>query len=142
MVAVAERWAALTAPEETEEVYEALGAVKAAETALERLANDRANGIYDGAMGKHFPRLVAEAEETLTEARARYEALSGQAVDLTMFDDAVLLEEAWEAADLPLRRDLIRVAIDKITVTQAARRGAPFDGDTRCDIEWATPETE
>ncbi|MCX5498991.1 recombinase family protein [Streptomyces sp. NBC_00053] len=140
MVAVAERWAALTAPEETEAAHEALAIVKAAEAAVERLANDRAKGLYDGAMGKHFPRLVAEAEETLANARARHTALSGTGVDLTMFVDASLLEEAWDAADLPMRRDLIRVAIDKITVTQASRRGAPFDGDARCDIEWATPE--
>ncbi|MFI7017902.1 recombinase family protein [Streptomyces sp. NPDC050164] len=139
MIAVAERWAALTAPEETEEVHEALAAVKAAEAAVERLANDRAKGLYDGAMGKHFPRLVAEAEELLREAQERADALSGRQLDLTMFDDHNMLEEAWEAADLPMRRDLLRVAIDKITVTQAARRGAPFDGDARCDIEWAKP---
>ncbi|MFF5537870.1 recombinase family protein [Streptomyces cinerochromogenes] len=139
MIAVAERWAALTAPEETEAAQDALAAVKAAEAAVERLANDRAKGLYDGAMGKHFPRLVAEAEQRLREAQERADALSGHHVDLTMFDDEELLYQAWEAADLPMRRDLLRVAIDKITVTQAARRGAPFDGDARCTIEWATP---
>ncbi|MFI0138772.1 recombinase family protein [Streptomyces luteogriseus] len=142
MIAVAERWAALVAPEETEEAHEALAAVKAAEAAVERLANDRAKGLYDGAMGKHFPRLVAEAEELLKEAQERAETLTGGRIDLTMFDDADLLEQAWEAADLPMRRDLLRVAIDKITVTQAARRGAPFDGDARCDVEWAKPEED
>ncbi|MEU8678164.1 recombinase family protein [Streptomyces sp. NPDC048560] len=140
MVAVAERWSALTAPEETEAAHEALAVVKSAEAGVERLANDRAKGLYDGAMGRHFPRLVAEAEATLTEAKERYADLSSQSVDLTMFVDASFLEEAWEAADLPMQRDLVRVAIDKITVTQAARRGAQFDGDARCDIEWATPE--
>lgn len=140
MIAVGERWAALVAPEETEEMHEALAAVKAAEAAIERLANDRAKGVYDGAMGKHFPRLVREAEELLREAQERAETLTGGRTDLTMFDDVNLLEEAWEAADLPMRRDLLRVAIDKITVTRAARRGAPFDGDARCTIQWATPE--
>lgn len=142
MVAVAERWAALVAPEETEETQEALAAVKAAEAAIERLANDRAGGVYNGAMGKHFPRLVAEAEATLEEAQRHAQSLSGSFVDLTMFDDSNLLEEAWHAADMPLRRDLIRVAIDRITVTRAARRGAPFDGDERCVLEWATPSED
>lgn len=142
MIAVAERWAALVAPEETEETREALAAVKAAEAAVERLANDRAKGLYDGAMGKHFPRLVAEAEEALREAQAHVNAMNGRRIDLTMFDDYTLLEEAWEGADLPTRRDLLRVAIDKITVTRAERRGAPFDGDARCVIEWATPADE
>ncbi|MFJ8599964.1 recombinase family protein [Streptomyces shenzhenensis] len=142
MIAVAERWAALTAPEETEQAREALAAVKAAEAAVERLANDRAKGLYDGAMGKHFPRLVAEAEETLRDARELAASYSGQSVDLTMFDDSDMLEQSWEAADLPMRRDLLRIAIDKITVTQAVRRGAVFDGDARCTIEWATPAEE
>lgn len=140
MIAVAERWAALTAPEETEAAHEALAAVKAAEAAVERLANDRAKGLYDGAMGKHFPRLVSEAEETLKEAQANADALTGRNVDLTMFDDTDLLQQAWGGADLPKRRDLLRVAIDKITVTRAERRGAPFDGAARCTIEWAKPE--
>ncbi|WP_165395518.1 recombinase family protein [Streptomyces albidoflavus] len=140
MVAVAERWAALTAPEETEEAHEALGAVKAAEAAIEQLANDRARGIYSGAMGRHFPRLVAEAEEALKEAREHAAQFGGGVVDLTMFDDSELLEEAWDAADLTMKRGLLRVAIDRIVVTQAVRRGAPFNGDERCTITWATPE--
>lgn len=142
MIAVAERWAALTAPKETEDAREAVAAVKAAEAAIEQLANDRAKGLYKGAMGKHFPRLVAEAEVTLRDAQQRATAFSGHRVDLTMFDDNTLLLEAWEVADTPIRRDLLRVAVDRITVTQAVRRGAPFDGDARCAIEWATPSDE
>ncbi|MFE3789017.1 recombinase family protein [Streptomyces goshikiensis] len=142
MIAVAERWAALTAPEATEDAREAIAAAKSAEAAIERLANDRAAGLYNGVMGKHFPRLVAEAEETLREAQNRVSALSGSSVDLTMFDDSTLLAEAWGAADVPMRRDLLRVAVERITVTQAVRRGAPFDGEARCVIEWAQPTEE
>ncbi|WP_185094891.1 recombinase family protein [Streptomyces sp. PanSC19] len=138
MVAVAERWVALTKPEETEEHKHALAAVKAAETALERLAEDRKAGIYDGAMGRFFPRLVAEAETDLANAQRRVSEFNG-VVDLTLFDDFDALNEAWQAADDDLRRDLIRLAIDKVTVTKGPRRGAPFDGDDRCVITWATP---
>ncbi|MGW2709563.1 recombinase family protein [Streptomyces sp. NPDC001356] len=138
MIAVAERWVALTKPEETEEHRQALAAVKAAEKALERLAEDRAAGIYDGAMGRFYPRLVAEAEADLVAAESRAAEFSG-AVDLTIFDDMDMLTAKWEASDDAMRRDLIRLAIDKITVTRGSRRGAPFDGDARCVIEWATP---
>lgn len=137
MIAVAERWAALTVPEASEEAREAIAAVKAAEAAIEQLANDRAAGLYNGTMGKHFPRLVSEAEETLRSAQENAASHAGLNVDLTMFDNHEMLDAAWEAADTPLRRDLLRVAIDEITVTQASRRGAPFDGDARCDIRWA-----
>lgn len=137
MIAVAERWAALTVPEASEEAREAVAAVKAAEAAIEQLANDRAAGLYNGTMGKHFPRLVSEAEETLRSAQENAASHAGLSVDLTMFDNHDMLDAAWEAADTSLRRDLLRVAIDEITVTQAPRRGAPFDGNARCDIHWA-----
>ncbi|MFE4305979.1 recombinase family protein [Streptomyces sp. NPDC056891] len=139
MVAVAERWVALTKPEETEEHKHALAAVKAAEKALERLAEDRRAGIYDGAMGRFFPRLVAEGEADLANAQHRASEFNGT-VDLTLFDDFDALNDAWQAADGDLRRDLIRLAIDRVTVTRGARRGAPFDGETRCVISWASPE--
>ncbi|MEW2083288.1 recombinase family protein [Streptomyces sp. NPDC005283] len=137
MVTVAERWLALTRPKETEEAQAATAALKAAETALERLANDRAAGVYDGAMGKHFPRLVAEAEATLAEAQGRVRQLSGARVDLTMFDDFEVLDRYWDKADGALRRDLIRLAIDQVTITQGARRGAPFIGEERVTVKWA-----
>jgi hypothetical protein len=93
-------------------------------------------------MGKHFPRLVAEAEATLQKAQSHAQSFSSSRIDLTMFNDSNLLEEAWDAADMPMRRDLLRVAIDKITVTRAARGGAAFDGIDRCTFEWATPSEE
>jgi DNA invertase Pin-like site-specific DNA recombinase len=139
MLAVAERWMALSRPQETEELEEARAALKAAEAAIEQLANDRAAGLYGGAMGKHFPRLVAEAEATLAEAQERVTHFNKTRVDLTMFNDREALDAYWGAADSALRRDLIRLAIDTVTVTRAERRGAPFDGDARCVIQWAEP---
>ncbi|MDT0469928.1 recombinase family protein [Streptomyces gibsoniae] len=137
MIAVAERWVALTKPEETEEHRQALAAVKAAEKALERLAEDRKAGIYDGAMGRFYPRLVSEAEADLVAAENRAAEFGG-AVDLTIFDDTDMLYAAWEVADDAMRRDLIRLAIDQVTVTRGFR-GKPFVGEERCVITWATP---
>lgn len=138
MIAVAERWVSLTKPEETEEHQQALAAVKAAEKALERLAEDRRAGIYDGAMGRFYPRLVAEAEADFVAAEERAAEFGGGAVDLTIFDDPDMLNAAWEGADDAMRRDLIRLAIDEITVTRGVP-GKPFVGDVRCTIKWATP---
>lgn len=136
LAAVARRWQALTEPEMTEESQEAVAAVKAAEAALEQLANDRKAGHYDGAMGKHFGRLVKEAEEDLRNAKAHADQFTAQTLDITVFTEEDLLTDQWTEADLPMRRDLLRVAIGKVTVTQAQRRGAPFVGDDRCSIEW------
>ncbi|WEV27926.1 recombinase family protein [Streptomyces sp. 71268] len=138
MLAVAERWQALTQPEQTEEARAAIAAVKAAEAAIEQLANDRAAGLYRGAMGKHFPRLVAEAETTLSDAQEHASTFSVKGLDVTMFDETSMLHARWEAADDALRRDLLRLAIDKVTVSRGTR-GARFDGDDRCVITWAHP---
>ncbi|MCX4587307.1 recombinase family protein [Streptomyces sp. NBC_01481] len=137
MMAVAERWLKLTRPTETAEAQAAVAALKAAEAALEQLANDRAAGLYAGAMGKHFPRLVVEAEASLAEAQERVSEFSGTRVDLTMFDDFEVLDRYWDKADGALRRDLIRLAIDQVTITQGTRRGAPFIGEERVTIKWA-----
>lgn len=137
MLAVAERWLALTRPTETAEAQAAVAALKAAEAALEQLANDRASGLYAGAMGKHFPRLVVEAEATLAEAQERVSEFSATRADLTMFNDFEVLDRYWDKADGALRRDLIRLAIDQVTITQGKRRGAPFIGEERVTIKWA-----
>ncbi|OLT26021.1 hypothetical protein BJF83_03760 [Nocardiopsis sp. CNR-923] len=50
-------------------------------------------------------------------------------------DDAV--REAWEAASLPLRRDLLRLAINKVTVRKARAQGVKFVGAERITIHWA-----
>ncbi|WP_181011343.1 recombinase family protein [Streptomyces sp. SM10] len=139
MVAVAERWVALTKPEETTEHQEALAAVKGAEKALEQLALDRRAGIYSGVMGRFFPRLVEEAEADLAAASERAAEYGGP-VDLSIFDEPEMLSDAWQAADDDLRRDLIRLAIDRVTITRG-RRGRPFVGEDRCVIKWAEPET-
>lgn len=136
MITVAERWQALRRPEETAEVGEARAAVKAAEAAIAQLADDRAAGLYAGAMGKHFPRLVAEAEATLAEAEARVAEMAPPAVDLTMFDDHDVFDAFWESADGALRRDVIRLAIDCVTVVKGPR-GTHFRGDERVSIQWA-----
>ncbi|MCX4825110.1 recombinase family protein [Streptomyces sp. NBC_01142] len=137
MVAVAERWVALTKPEETTEHREALAAVKAADRALEQLAMDRRAGVYDGAMGRFFPRLVQEAEADLAAASERVAEFGGP-VDLSIFDEPETLSGAWQAADDDLRRDLIRLAVDRVTITRGGR-GRPFIGDERCLIKWAEP---
>ncbi|MFI6864723.1 recombinase family protein [Streptomyces sp. NPDC050421] len=138
MVVVAERWVALTKPEETEEHRGALAAVKGAEKALEQLAMDRRAGVYSGAMGRFFPRLVEEAEADLAVASERAAEYGGP-VNLALFDEPETMSEAWQAADADLRRDLIRLAIDRVTITRGAR-GRPFVGDERCVIKWAQPE--
>ncbi|WP_102923930.1 recombinase family protein [Streptomyces noursei] len=141
MLAVSERWTARMKPEETEEEQAARAALRAAEAGLKRLLDDRQAGVYDGAAARYFGPLLREANEAVEAARAevgKYDG--GGAVQLPF--RSVSLEEltaAWDDASLPMKRDLLRLAIDRIMVRKAPRRGIRFNGHERLDIEWAQP---
>ncbi|MER5914890.1 hypothetical protein ABT124_31620, partial [Streptomyces sp. NPDC001982] len=83
---------------------------------------------------------ASEAEADLVAAENRAAEFGGS-VDLTLFDGMDMLSAAWEAADDSMRRDLIRLAIDEISVTRGFR-GKPFGGDERCVITWAKPSDD
>ncbi|WP_432069640.1 recombinase family protein [Streptomyces sp. AA1529] len=138
IMVVAQRWQALTRPKETADTQEAIAAVRAAEAAIERLADDRAAGLYEGAMGKHFPRLVREAEEKLASAQKRLaEFSSGTTLDYRLLTDPLWALRQWNSASPELRRELIDLAIDEIKVHRSPKQGGRFDGWSRVKIRWA-----
>ncbi|MFG2906227.1 recombinase family protein [Kitasatospora sp. NPDC048286] len=141
--AASERWAARIRPEETEEEKAARTALRAAEASLKRLLNDRQNGVYDGPAARYFAPLLRDATEAVESARSeveRYNAPGRLALPFLSVEKDILTA-SWEAADLPMRRDLLRLVIDRITVAKAPHQGAKFDGMKRFTIEWAQPET-
>ncbi|WP_308315676.1 recombinase family protein [Streptomyces sp. ISL-100] len=138
MIAVAERWQALTRPKETTEIREATAALKSAEKALDKFHDDDRAGFYAGRSAKYRIPAKTEAEERLTAAEQRVKELSGGPVDISFLMNGYA-REAWEAADDALRRDLLALAIDHVKVSKAPGQGVRFDGRARCDIEWAMP---
>lgn len=141
MIAVAQRWQALTRPTETTEIREAAAELKAAQEGLDKFHADDATGFYSGRSAKYRIPAKTKAEERLTAAEERVKELSGGPVDITFLMNG-MAREAWEGADAALRRDLLGLGIDHVTVTKAPGQGVRFDGKTRCGIEWATPEDE
>ncbi|MFK0294486.1 recombinase family protein [Streptomyces sp. NPDC090442] len=141
MLAVSERWTARMRPEETEEEQAARAALRAAEAGLKRLLDDRQAGVYDGAAARYFGPLLREANEAIEAARAELSTYNGGGTVQLPFRSASLdaLTAAWDAASLPMKRDLLRLAIDRITVRRAPRQGVRFNGHERLDIEWAQP---
>ncbi|MGX9228395.1 hypothetical protein ACWV95_23530 [Streptomyces albus] len=129
---LAERWQALTQPKRTAQYDDAVAAVKAAEAAIEQLANDRAAGLYSGAMGKHFPRLVREAEAKLETTQEQLNTLSGESrLDFAVLTNPLWARLKWRDANPELKRELVGLAIDRILVTRAPKQGARFDGWSR-----------
>ncbi|MFF2546465.1 hypothetical protein ACFVUY_28420 [Kitasatospora sp. NPDC058063] len=140
--AVGQRWGALNNPQDAAAAAAARERIAMAEAPVRQLADDRAAGLYAGEMGKHFPRLVREAEARLTTARDHLKELSPTHVDV-----GFLIGQPENAtrfildADPAARRELLRLAIDKIWVSKG-RQGYRFDGEKRVRIEWAVPMTE
>lgn len=145
MVAVAERWSALTRPHEAEEQTKARTELKRAEADLEQLLTDRQAGVYKGPAARYFAPLLDAATKAVTDAQAAVRRSGGGRVDITFLTEEETARDAWEDAERPLKRDLLRLAIDRITVSKAGTanvgRGS-FDGGERVVIEWASPATE
>lgn len=132
--AVAERWIRRNAPDEVAALTAASDAVEDARLALDRLDDDRADGLVDtGAYQRQRERLMARLQqrETRLAAIPRPEANLG-----ALLDPAVSVE-AWNAADVVERRALLALAIDRVEVSRAGRRGLAFDPDARVRIVWA-----
>ncbi|MFD3530269.1 recombinase family protein [Streptomyces sp. NPDC058664] len=134
---VAQRWGALTQPEETAEIEEARASLKAAEAQMERLLRDRRKGLYEGPAARFFEPAWEDCNREMAEARELLKGVGGEsAVDITFLLEEKTAREAWETADLPMRRELLRLAIDRIRVKRVGTRG-PFNGDERVEIRWA-----
>jgi DNA invertase Pin-like site-specific DNA recombinase len=132
---VAKRWDALTRPGETEEAKEALHVLKEAEAARERLLRDRQAGLYEGA-DLLFYELHDEAKRDLEAAQECAAVHASHVVDVSFLLDHVWLAETWAAADLPMRRDLLRLAVARVEVLKAPRPGARFVGEERVTVTW------
>ncbi|MER5971682.1 recombinase family protein [Streptomyces sp. NPDC002055] len=140
-VKIAERWTALTLPEETEEARGAREALAAAESSLGRLMADRQAGLYDGPAARYFAPLHRDAIDAVEAAQKHLDAVAPRAViDTSIVDDGHLLRETWEAAELDMRRSLLRLAIDRVTARKAPYQGARWDGESRVTVEWAAGE--
>ncbi|MFD7776679.1 recombinase family protein [Streptomyces sp. NPDC059753] len=142
LIVVAQRWGALTQPEETAEIEAARGQLKAAEAKMERLLRDRREGLYEGPASRFFEPAWEDVNRDMAEARTVLRQVGGGAVDIGFLLEPEQAREAWESADLTMRRELLRLAIDQVLikkVTTTAGR-ARFNGLERVEIRWASVE--
>ncbi|MCX4547292.1 recombinase family protein [Streptomyces sp. NBC_01500] len=138
---VAARWAALTKPDETAEVKEAIAVLKSAEDTLERLLRDRRAGLYEGPAARFFEPAYKDAMADYNAASSALREHGGVAVDITFLLNRQSALDAWEDADLEMRRDLLRLAIDRVIIKKWTG-GGPFNGDQRVEIMWAATAEE
>jgi site-specific DNA recombinase len=143
VAAVADRWGARIHPEAAADSVSSMQALSAAEADLARVWADRKAGLYEGPSEQFFAPALAEANEAVVKARAAMQSsLARRQVDVTFLLDPESCGDTWEAADEMLKRDLLRLAIDKVVVTKAPYRGCPFDGWKRTTFHWVDSEVD
>ncbi|MEU8543997.1 recombinase family protein [Streptomyces sp. NPDC048717] len=142
LIAVSERWAARQKPEETEDEKKSRELLRAAEADLETLIKSRKK--YTGPAERFYFQELAEATEAVEKAKEaadKFVPASGVVLPF-LSTDPKHISTAWDAAPLTVKRDLLRLAIDRVTIKKAPHRGAKFDGPSRVVIQWATPSAE
>ncbi|MFE5810179.1 recombinase family protein [Streptomyces sp. NPDC056491] len=141
LVAVAERWQAITRPEETQVIRDARAELKAAQAKLDKFHADDADDFYSGRSARYRIPHKTAAESRIGKAETALAELVGNGgpVDLTFLLNGEG-EAYWHTAEPQMQRDLLGLAIDSVTVTKSPGRGRRFDGMQRVAIAWATPE--
>ncbi|GER24018.1 hypothetical protein NCCP1664_25130 [Zafaria cholistanensis] len=119
-------------------------------SALERLDDDRAAGIFDGETGTaRYRRQVATLTARLEVAHKALTALPASSANLAPWLDSLSYSDsgpigpgsAWDAWDVGERREFLRMALDRIEVLSPIRPHAggntPFRGEERLRLVWA-----
>jgi DNA invertase Pin-like site-specific DNA recombinase len=134
LAAVAERWIRRNAPDEIAALAAASDAVEEAQAALDRLDDDRADGLLDATA---YKRQRERLGERLRLREERLSSLPRPEAHLGALLDPLVSVEAWNASDLVERRALLALAIDRVEVSRAGWRGRAFEPLDRVRIVWA-----
>lgn len=132
-VVVAEAWTRRVDPETAAQGDRAREQLTAAEEAIRRLDDDRADGLLEReAYARQRERLARRRDA----AARSLEAAERTVADISPLLDPEIMREAWEAATLVERRDLLALAIERVVIHPTAVRGK-FD-PRRVDVVWRT----
>ncbi len=125
LVAIAERWNDLRHPEHAAQRHELEARIQEEEQFLDRLEEEKLNGLFQGGRGEaRFRGRYAAANERLTNYENELQALpSGTALDITFLRDGMLFEEAWENWSLSMRRDILSLVLERVWLFKAPKSG-------------------
>ncbi|MFJ1754158.1 recombinase family protein [Kitasatospora sp. NPDC088134] len=139
MLAVSERWVALSHPEESQAESEARGQLKVAEDAVARLDRLNTAGAYEGLDGETtFVKLRRAAVSDVETAKKEWEKVAQPVGDISVLTDPDRCAQLWETSSDTYRGQLLRLAIDRVFIRKADYSGQRVTPD-RLTIEWAKP---
>ncbi|MDZ5445510.1 recombinase family protein [Micromonospora sp. 4G57] len=138
--AVAERWIARHDPDIIRERATITAALEDANASLVDLEDARyLRGEFVGPEAvQRWTRLHERLTARVVGLRRNLADFPLPEADISPLLDPVQAREAWDAATVPDRRDLLRLALNAVTITPAhGRRGVRFDPDARLRFTWA-----
>lgn len=123
-------------------------------TALERLDDDRAAGIFDGPLGtSRYTRQVQALDQRISTSRASLAELPTPSLDLGALLDPISSAadpdsgpigpgSAWDGWDVAQRREFLSLFVHRVLVSKGTHSGGntPFHGADRLAIEWLGAE--
>lgn len=136
--AVADRWIHKADPELFAQRDAITAELADAEARMADLEDARyVRGEFTGAEAiERYSRLADRLRGRIDGLRYDLAKLPTPEADISPLLDGELLAEAWEAAEVLERRELLKLAIDRVEVTKG-RHGARFVAEDRVRIVWA-----
>jgi site-specific DNA recombinase len=139
LAVVAERWAAVQAPEIMAKRRAISGAIRDGEAALATLADDHyVRGLVDR---EGFLKVAEALTHRIDGLKERLDSTPSPTADVSGLLDAVTLQETWAAASTGERRDLLRLALAEVRVSQGVR-GRRFDPAARLEFTWVSDRVD
>lgn len=140
--AVADRWLRLQNPKEVSEREELRARLEDLSAKLGELEEARyIRGEFHVPGGpERYERLRARLSEQIAQVQDRLEEMGKGSVDLGGLLESDVVLEAWEAADVEMRRSLLRLAFDRVEVTLAKGRGYRWNPQERVRLVEVSPQ--
>ncbi|MGH8970880.1 MAG: recombinase family protein, partial [Actinomycetes bacterium] len=133
--AVADRWVARHNPEAVAKRASVLAALDQEEAALAALGDD--HHVHRTLDPEGYVRVSAALSRRIEGLQRTLTANPVPEADISLLLDPVLVREAWQGADMRAQRDLLKLALLEVRVSQGilGRRFAPSQ---RLTFVWAT----
>ncbi|MCX4859094.1 recombinase family protein [Streptomyces canus] len=125
LLAIAERWADLQHPERRAQRRELEARIQNEEEFLDRLEEEKLNGLFQGKRGEErFRRRYDASNERLEQYEGELAALpNAQTLDITFLRDSELFAEAWEGWPLSEKREILGLALNRAWLFKARTSG-------------------
>lgn len=135
---IALRWTRISSPEQHADVEEARGRLTDLEGQLDRVQDLAVSGVFTSA---EAARRVQDLRMAIEEERDAMRRLAPATADLSPLLDVYQSRSAWDALPLLRRREILRLAVERVEVTRGGGRGRRFAPSERLRVHWTDGST-